>query len=54
MSAWKSLQEIQRQQNHIMENPIAPRIRKPQEPKPYDPLSTGDTAYDRYDWYRKH
>ena len=37
-----------------MENPIAPRIRKPQEPKPYDPLSTGDTAYDRYDWYRKH
>lgn len=37
-----------------MENPIAPRIRKPQEPKPYDPLSTDDTAYDRYDWYRKH
>jgi len=40
-----------------MKNPIAPRPRVVEKPKPYDPLSTDSpvyTEYGRYDFYRKY
>ena len=38
-----------------MRNPIAPRPRPVEPPKPYDPLSTETLVqYDRYDWYKKY
>ena len=37
-----------------MSNPIAPRSRAAAKPKPYDPLSTDDTAYDRYAFYKHY
>lgn len=37
-----------------MKNPIAPRINKAVEVKPYDPLSTEDTSYDKYAWFKKY
>ena len=37
-----------------MKNPIAPRINKAAEIKPYDPLSTEDTSYDKYAWFKKY
>jgi len=40
-----------------MKNPIAPRPRKVEKLKPYDPLSTDSpvyTEYGRYDFYRKY
>lgn len=37
-----------------MKNPIAPPVRKVEEPKPYDPLSVDDTTAGHYDWYRRY
>lgn len=39
-----------------MQNPIAPRVRKAPEPKPYDPLELGggrNAGAGHYDWYKK-
>lgn len=38
-----------------MKNPIAPRVNKKQEPKPYDPLGTDPMTGDgqKYEWYRR-
>lgn len=38
-----------------MQNPIAPRLRVAEKPKPYDPLSADElTLYDKYAFYRKY
>jgi len=38
-----------------MKNPIAPRPRKVDEPKPYDPLDLQEKpVYDRYDFFRRY
>lgn len=38
-----------------MKNPIAPRPRKLEKPKPYDPLDLQETTtYDRYDFFRRY
>lgn len=38
-----------------MKNPIAPPVRKKQEPKPWDPLATeNDYEYDHYAFYRRY
>lgn len=38
-----------------MKNPIAPRVNKKQEPKPYDPLGTDPITGEgqKYEWYRR-
>lgn len=37
-----------------MANPIAPRIRQEALVKPYNPLDTEETQYERYDFYRRY
>ena len=38
----------------LMENPMAARLKKLPEVKPYDPLSSdSDTRYDPYAFYRR-
>jgi hypothetical protein len=38
-----------------MKNPIAPRINKAAEIKPYNPFEDDDhVKYDRYAWYKKY
>ena len=37
-----------------MENPIAPPRPEEKRKKQYDPLSTDDNEYGRYEWYRKY
>lgn len=37
-----------------MANPIAPKMRPPDELRTYSPLDTEDTQLDRYAWYRRY
>ena len=38
----------------LMENPIAPPVRKPPEIPAFDPLSADEPELDRYEFYRKY
>lgn len=38
-----------------MKNPISPRLRPVEKPRPYNPLDTDqDNQYDRYEFYRRY
>ena len=38
-----------------MKNPISPRPRPVETPRPYNPLDTDqDNQYDRYEFYRRY
>ena len=38
-----------------MKNPISPRLRPVEKPRPYNPLDTyQDNQYDRYEFYRRY
>lgn len=38
-----------------MRNPIAPRRRAPDKPRPYDPLELEESnTYNKYDFYRRY
>jgi hypothetical protein len=37
-----------------MKNPIAPRLRVAEKPKPYDPLSADEDKRDPYEFYRTY